>query len=222
VPAADRDGGHADEVAGACGELWRYMGILEAMVAEPVAVAGGATPAMHGRLASPPLPGHQQALYALMNAHDGLRRLEATVRARASLPDRGKRPGTTASVARIVAELPRLAAAINDDSREEALYWLGQWITGAKEVHGVDEARRWRPLPRPRPGEERPPACPYCATYQLRADVEARVVACTNPRCPGDKNGAPPVASMATGPDGRSGLYWADGTEEAGVEGSLL
>lgn len=206
----------AAEMAAECGKLWRYMVWLERIVAEPVAVAGGAAPGLHGRQASPPVPGHAQALFALMSAHERLRRVETDLQAAQHLPAR-RRGGSDDATARLIEQLPKLAVAVQLDDVDRALYWLAKCIGEAKAVHGIDEARAWRPLPRPRPGEERPPRCPRCKTYNLRADVEARVVVCTRPGCE-DRNGLPPVAQMGTGPDGRGRLYWADGTEEDGVE----
>jgi hypothetical protein len=202
-----------DEVAQHCDALWRYMTILERLLPEPVAVAGGAAPGMHGRRAEAPVPGHQQAFLVLMAAHEGLRRLEARLLERAGLPYRG-RGGSKENTSDLLDRLPKLT--LTKAEREQALADLGRWIGAAKEVHGIDEAPRWRHLPRPRPGEDRPPMCPSCKTYHLLADVEAKVVACSNPGCR-DKNGVPAVATMGTGPDGKPRLFFADGTEEPGV-----
>lgn len=196
-----------------CADLWRYMLILERLLPEPVAVAGGAAPGLHGRQAEAPMPGHQQAFYALMSAHQGLRRLEARLLERADLPYRG-RGGSADATKALLDYLPKLT--LSKAERDEALADLGRWIGEAKAVHGIDEVTRWRHLPRPRPGEERPPKCPACGFYQLLADVESRVVQCSNPACK-DKNGVPAVASMGTDEEGRPRLFWADGTEEPGV-----
>jgi hypothetical protein len=200
-----------DQVEAACDELWRYMIVLEHLVTEPVSVAGGAAPGLHGRRADPPLPGHGQALGALMTAHEGLRRLESMLQASAGLPVR-RRPGSDGNTAALIEQLPRLAAAVHDGDRDTALYYLSKWIGEAKAVHGIDEARRWRHLPR-RAGEALPPRCPYCLTYQLVADVEAAVVACSMPRCT-DRNGAPPVATYEQSASGKRRLCWADGLVE--------
>lgn len=202
-----------DPVAAGCDDLWRYMIILERLLPEPVAVAGGAAPGLHGRAAEAPVPGHQQAFYALMGAHEGLRRLEARLLERAGLPVRG-RGGSAEATAALLDYLPKLT--LTKGERDEALADLGRWINEAKAVHGIDELRQWRHLPRPRPGEDRPPKCPNCKTYNLLADVEAKVVVCSYPGCE-DKNGAPPVATMGTDEAGRPRLFWADGTDEPGV-----
>lgn len=187
------------------------MIVLEHLVTEPVAAAGGAAPGLHGRRADPPLPGHGQALGALMTAHEGLRRLESMLQASAGLPVR-RRPGSDGNTAALIEQLPKLAAAVHDGDRDTALYYLGKWIGEAKAVHGIDEAQRWRALPR-RPGEALPPRCPYCRTYQLRADVEQQLVACTNRTCH-DRNGVSPVATYEEHSAGKRRLCWADGLIE--------
>lgn len=207
-----------DEIAELGDQLAGYMLILERLVAEPVSAPGGAAPGLHGRKAEAPLPGNAQALNALLGAHEGIRRLEVALKATASggTTSRDRRGGSAGNTAVALEQLPKLAAAVSDGDREMAVFYLTKWINEAKAVHGIDEATRWRPLPR-RPGEGLPPRCPYCRTFQLRADVDSQVVACTMRSCR-DRNGVPPVATYAEGPQGRPRLYWADGLIEIAPE----
>jgi hypothetical protein len=200
-----------DPVAEACQSLADYMDTLEQLVGEPS--APGATPAARSRAAAVPEP-YGQPGRALMTAHEGIRRLRASILV-AVTGQPGRKPGGSDEVtAAVFKSLPRLAAGLCDDDVGQAVRYLDRLINDARSVPGIDENRRWRRLNRPRPGEQLPPRCPYCLTYNLCADVEAQIVACANPGCIGDRNGDPPVASMGTGSDGRPQIAWADGLTE--------
>ena len=125
---------------------------------------------------------------------------------------RGPPAGSAAQWKAALAALPALAAALDGDDADAASRILYRWIDAAKAVHGIDERRRLRHLPRV-PGDRLPPRCPNCRCFQLVADLDARVVYCTVSGCQ-DRNGLPPVASMVTTADGRPALAWADGLTE--------
>jgi hypothetical protein len=202
-----------DPVAEAAIRLAGYVTILEDLLAEPVSAESGAPPGVASRPAVSPEPWYGPAGRALMDAWEGVPRLEALLKYRGPAgrpgPRRGGSPGNFAAALKA---LPGLAAGLTAEDAQAAARILGHWVDAARSVHGIDERRRLRHLPR-RAGEGLPPRCPYCRCYQLVADLDARVVFCTVPRCE-DKQGMPPVASMTTGPDGLPMLEWADGLIE--------
>jgi hypothetical protein len=202
-----------DPVAEACGQLAEYIATLETLVAEPA--AEGATPAARSRAAYVPEP-YGQAGRALMTAWEGVPRLEAWLKLILAGHPGLRRGGSPGNIAAALRAIPRLTAGTGDDETGMVIRYLDKLINDARSVHGIDENRRWRHLRgrETEPGSGRrylPPRCPYCKTYNLLADPEAKLIACPNPGCPGDKNGDPPLASMGTGQDGHPQLEWADG-----------
>lgn len=205
-----------DAVEDACADLAEYFARLEALVPERaedgIAVAG-----TRAHMAVSPEPGNATAMRALMTAHEGVRRLLASLRIRTAGHPGARFGGSDACTARVLALIPKAAAGLDDESRDATAWFLAKWINGARMVHGIDEVNPLRHLPKPRPGELMPPCCPYCGCYQLLADVEAQLVHCSVPDCK-DGLGLPPVASMTVSSTGHSQLQWADGLVEAGLD----
>lgn len=195
------------EISTRCQQMGDYLARLELLTVEPPAPHGGPA-GMNARPAFPPEP-YGPAGRALMDAHEGMRRLEAWLRllvlghlGRA----RGGSDGNTAEALRMVA---KLASRVDDRNARRAAAYLQRHIGAAQSVDGIDEARRWRHLPK-HAGERLPPQCPYCRTYYLLADVEARIVVCSFPGCQ-DSNGDPPIAAMGYDEAGRPVVTWGDG-----------
>lgn len=197
-------------VGDACGELARYLTVLETLLPEPA--AEGSAPGMSSRAAESPEPWYSPAGRALMNAHEGVRRLEATLRYLVTGYPGGKRGGSLKNTAEALRAIPRLAAGLDPRVADAAARYIEARIAEARTVHGIDEGRRLRHLPR-KAGEALPPRCPHCGAFQLVADLDNATVHCTVYGC-ADGDGHPPVAVMTTGPDGRPRLEWADGLIE--------
>ena len=169
-------------------------------------------PGPHGGPAVAPEPyGH--AGQVLMTTLEGVRLLLASIRHATSGKYGPRMPMSQEATGLVLAMLPKLASALDPAEFAEAVSFLDRRIGDARTVHGIDERRRLRHLPR-KPGDRLPPRCPRCKCFQLVADVDARVVFCTHWGCQ-DRNGLPPVASMTTGPDGTPRLEWADGLIES-------
>lgn len=201
--------GRTDPVAAAADALASYVGILEGLLAEPVAEGG--LPGI-GSAAGSREPWFTAAGHALMDAWEGVFRLEAALRfAKTGRP--GPQRGRSADAWRSALDaLPGLAAGLTAEGADQAVRVMYGWIEPAKSVHGIDERRRLRHLPRKK-GDALPPRCPNCRCFALVADLDARTVYCTVQGCE-DRNGLPPVALMITTADGRPALAWADGLTE--------
>lgn len=199
-----------DQVQDLCQQAADYLERLEGLTVEPPAPTGA--PARPHRPAIAPEP-YGQAGRVLMTIREGVRRLEASLR-RDVLGHLGHRRGPSdGNTADALAMIAKLASRLDDRQARRAARLLFRWIGQAQAVPGIDEARRWRHLPR-QPGEALPPQCPYCGTFYLLADVEALIVVCSFPRCK-DADGNPPVASMSIDETRRPVLTWGDGRTQA-------
>jgi hypothetical protein len=190
----------------ACTLLAGYLPVLERLVAEPTSAPGGAA-GMTPRAADAPEPWNGQAGRALMDAHEGVRRLEARIHYELNGHPGRRRGGSEGNTAAALKAIPKLVAGLGQDAEGATVRILERWINEARCVPAIDEARQWRPLPSR--------ACPYCGFFWLRGDMDGRppVVACWLVGCT-DENGLRPVATMGTDEHGRPELSWADGLTE--------
>lgn len=192
-----------------CEQVADYLSRLEKLTVQPRAPDGA--PVRPHRPALMPEPyGH--AGVVLMSTHEGIRRLEASLRL-AVLGEPGRRRGgSRENDALALAMIAKLATQLDERRAKRAARFLAWMIGGAQCVDGIDEARRWRHVPK-NANDRLPPSCPYCGTCNLVADVEALLVACAYPGCT-DRNQDAPVAAMAwSGPEEARVpvLTWADG-----------
>lgn len=197
----------ADLVREACELLGSYLDVLEDLVAEPS--ADGPAPGMHGRLAETPEPWNAPAGRALMDGHEGARRLEAALRYALNGHPGRRRGSSAANTAAALAMIPRLAAGLDPDAEAAAVRILERWINGARCVPAIDEAQQWRTMPR------RP--CPRCGCYSIRVALDARGNPTAQVACFGHLLDSTPcrgTATMGTDAHGRPILAWADGLTE--------
>ncbi len=187
-------------------QIAEYLLRLERLTVEPKSPNGA--PVRPSRPAViPEIYGHAGAV--LMTTHEGIRRLEVSLRLAVRGEPGIRRGGSDQNTAEALAMIAKLATQLDERRAKRAAKFLAWMIGGAQCVDGIDEARRLRHLPK-QSGEKLPPSCPYCGTYYLVADVEALLVACSYPNCQ-DRNGDPPVASMVEDAAGQAWLQWADG-----------
>jgi hypothetical protein len=202
----------ADLVREACDLLAGYMTILERLVAEP-AVRDATAGYTAVRLAETPEPWNAPAGRALMDAHEGARRLEAALRYVQSGhpgPRRGGSPGNTMAA---LAAIPKLAAGLDEDGEAAAARLVERWVSQARAVPAIDEAQQWRYVPGRR--------CPYCTLYTLKVLLDDRGRPAGRIECHShpsvacrDGNGMRPSAAMGTNDRGVPELQWADGLTE--------
>jgi len=199
----------ASHVADLAGDLQPLLVILEGLLTEPVAdpTAGR----VHRKVIGSPAPWHADAASVLMDAHEGVRRLEASIR-RDVAGHLGARRGSSAlNTAQALRAIAALANALNDDDAHHAARILRIWVSQARQIRDIDLEPSWAPLPSV-PGAP-PPACPYCATYGLRFARLSGAVRCCNPRCR-DTRDQRPYGLIEQGKyTGRAMLVFADGRE---------
>jgi hypothetical protein len=180
----------ADLVREACDLLAGLMPRLELLVAEPSSTQNAAV-GMSPRPADTPEPWDASAGRALMDGHEGVRRLEATLRYVLNGHPGARRGGSAGNTGEALKAIPRLAAGLSADDEDAAVRALNRWIGAAQAVAAIDEAERWRPLP------QRP--CPYCRCYFLRVQEDARGQPGPGVRCFGHlESGEPCRAAWAT------------------------
>jgi hypothetical protein len=204
----------ADLVREACDLLSGYMGTLELLVAEPASTQDAAV-GMSPRPADTPEPWDASVGRALMDGHEGVRRLEAVLRYTLNGHPGQRRGGSTGNTLAALDAIPKLAAGLPEDDEAVAARIVERWVNAARAVAAIDEAQRWRHV--------RGRACPYCkclVTIKVLLDrdlqptgyVECRSAASV--RCT-DGNGRRPSARISTDDHGRVVLAWADGLVEA-------
>ncbi len=198
-----------DLVREACVLLASYLPVLERLVAEPSSTANAAA-GMSPRPPDSPEPWNAPAGRALMDAHEGTRRLEAALRYAVTGHPGSRRGGSPGNTAAALAAIPKLAAGLDKDAEAAAVRILDRWANEARAVRAIDEAQQWRSL-RSRP-------CPHCRCYFLKVLLDAAGrpsghVECFTVGCQ-DGTGARPVAAMGTDDRGRPVLAWADGLTE--------
>jgi len=154
----------ADLVQEACDLLAGYLPRLEELLAEPD--ASGPAPGMVTRAAEVPEPWNAPAGRALMDGHEGVRRLEAALRYALNGHPGRRRGGSTMNTREALDAIPRLAAGLAGDAEALAARVIDRWVNAARAVAAIDEAERWRPVP------SRP--CPYCRCFFLRVLEDSR------------------------------------------------
>ena len=163
--------------------LGSYLPVLEREVAEPSSTANAAV-GMSPRPADSPEPWDAPAGRALMDAHEGIRRLEARLRYELTGHPGRRRGPSQGNTAAALISAPKLAAGLGEDAEADAVRFLERLINEA-EVHcAIDKAEQWRPL--------RSRACPRCGCFFLRIMLDAAKRPAGRVECFGhDESGAP-------------------------------
>jgi hypothetical protein len=179
----------ADLVREACDLLAGLMPRLAAELAEQS--AAGPAPGMTTRAADTPEPWNAPAGRALMDGHEGVRRLEAVLKYMVAGHPGARRGGSAGNTMAALTAIPRLAAGLPDDVEASSVRYLEHLINAARAVQAIDEAERWRPVPSR--------SCPYCRCYFLRVQEDARGQPGPSVRCFGHlPSGEPCRAAWAS------------------------
>ena len=154
----------ADLVREACDLLAGLMPRLELLVAEPSSTQDAAA-GMSPRPADTPEPWDAPAGRALMDAHEGTRRLEAVLKYMVAGHPGLRRGGSTGNTHQALDAIPRLAAGLDEDVEASSARYLERLINEARALAAIDEAEQWRYV-RARP-------CPRCGCYALKVLLDA-------------------------------------------------
>ncbi|GHE46747.1 hypothetical protein GCM10017673_55740 [Streptosporangium violaceochromogenes] len=209
----------AEEVLTLVAELKRLLDQLHALLPEPVVDPTTGTMS-HRKVTGSPAPWHAEAGPTLMDIHEGVRRLEASLRQEVVGHLGARRGGSDGNTAAALTSIARLVHAVPEEAARRTARILSGWIRRAAEVRDIGEAERWEPLRAP--AGQLPPACPYYKTFSLRVGRREGRVRCANRRCV-DGDGRPPVATIDKNRlNGDAMLVWADGVTSSGVVYELI
>jgi len=207
-------------LAEACQELASWLAIAETLVAV-ADIQPSARPASRPGTRQ---PGNPAALNAVMDAHEGIRRLEASFRVQVT-GTRMARGGSDANTLTALGALPDLASAVpvqhqdvrNDQGRRkpcrcqhcDAAHTLVRWALAIQQLPAVDTVTRWIPI---RPGPDGlPPQCPWCQTFSLRLSTEYGQVRCFFPGCTDEDGNRPEARLEISTLSGQPVLAWTSG-----------
>jgi hypothetical protein len=183
------------------------MAAAEALISRPdqqgQAITGSSTKSA--------APWNAPAADALMTAHEGARRLEASLRIQVTGRPGARRGSSTGHTLAALSAIVRLAEAVDEHDAARAARILARWARSIELLPGLDEAVRWVPI-RLDPDAPTPPKCRYCQRFTLRLAEGRFAVACLNPGCPGDEHGQQPVARLELTELHGAALVWSDGT----------
>lgn len=182
----------------ACADIAAWLPAARALTAEPD--TSGTTAG--GQPSSRP-PWNTAAANAAMDAHEGLRRLEASMRLAVTGQPGPRRGGSDASTTAAIDAIEALGAAVTAAAAAAAARILDRWSRAVRELPAVDEAEPWRKV--------QGVACPYCQYPMLWVRPREGTVTCLRYGvCAGDANGQHPVGRMEIGRLGAQ-IRWNDG-----------
>jgi hypothetical protein len=196
------------DLAESCDAIQKWLPVAQALIAEPDQ-DGTAT---GGQPTSRP-PWNPSAASAAMDAHEGLRRLRASMLLAITGHPGARCGGSDANTIAAIAAIERLGSGMTADAAAAAARIIDRWSAAIQQLAAVDQMPRWERIRRGPDGL--PPACPFCRTFSLRVAVASGAVICVYPGCM-DSRGQRPQARMEIGRvSGEPCVIWADGTVQA-------
>jgi hypothetical protein len=203
-----------DSLAASCAELAAWLPAAAALTARPDTdgTAGSGQPG------SAP-PWNTPAAYALTDAAEGLRRLEASMRRDVTGRTGRRRGGSGANTMAALKAIETLAYGLperhvyeyDEKGRQKpcqcphcrAARIVGRWSRKIRELPAVDDAEPWRRVSA---------TCPYCGLGMLRVQARSGRVACLRGGACLDGDGRPPVGHLDVSPlTGDPQVRWNDG-----------
>lgn len=176
-------------------------------------------------------PWNSQVANAYFDAHQLVRRLEASLRlavAGHTGPTRGGSDANTTEAIRAISRMATAASVIHTGVPVSRAEPDGRKLTAAElaahildrvtrvigQLPAVDEFPKWERI---RAGPDGlPPRCPNCETFSLRVAVQSGIVCCFLPGCTDLDGNHPPQARLDMSKlNGEPVLAWTDGTVQA-------
>jgi hypothetical protein len=156
-------------------------------------------------------PGNTQAINAQMDAHELVRRLEASLRLSITGHTGRRRGGSDKQTFAAIRSIDRLGEAISPHARSLAARLIDRAATVIGQLPAVDEIPRWTKI-RSGPGGL-PPKCLNCGTFSLRYEPTGGRICCVMPGCRDLDGRMPPQGRLELSKiDGSPTLVWHDGT----------
>jgi hypothetical protein len=186
------------QLGDACAAIRDWLPEARALTAEPDTdgTAG------HGQPESRP-PWNQAAADAAMDAHEGLRRLEAAMRMDVTGHPGPRRGGSDASTYAAIAAIQNLGEAVTTRAAAQAARIIDRWSRQIQQLPAIDTDEPWRRIQHP---------CPYCGYAMLRYRPRAGDVTCLRWGACHDSNGHHPAGHVEPSQlNGNAIVRWNDG-----------
>ena len=189
-------------MTGTLGEYCADLAVLLPAAAALIAQADADGAAGSGQPGSSP-PWNSAAAAAVMDAHEGVRRLEASLRLAVAGHPGPKRGGSDANTMAALKAIEHLGYGVSMDAAADAAHFLDRWSRAIRELPAVDEAEPWRHVPA---------ACPYCGFGMLRVAPRSGMVTCLRYGACTDSDGRHPSGRMDVSRlTGDPVIQWQDG-----------
>jgi hypothetical protein len=183
----------------ACDTITRLLPQARELITEPDT---DNTTTTHAQPGSRP-PWNTAAANATMDAHEGLRRLEASIRRDALGHLGNRRPGDDANTYKAIAAIQNLGNAITTDAAAQAARILDRWSRAIQQLPAIDTDEPW---------QRRKAPCPYCQLPMLRIRPRAGEVTCIRYGTCRDDNGRHPFGRLdVSRTTSEPSIYWNDG-----------
>lgn len=193
-----------DGLTESCADLRHWLPIAQELTTEPDQ-DGTAT---GGKPGSRP-PWNPSAANAAMDAHAGLRRLEASMRLAVTGHTGTMRGGSDGNTSAAIAAIEALGNALSVEAMTVAAHVLDRWSVAIQQLAAVDKVERWQRV--------QGAACPYCGNTMLRLSPRAGRVTCLRFGACFDGDGQHPVGFVQQGLDGTPLVAWSDGLLQYGA-----
>lgn len=194
----------AEALTEACADLTRWLPIAQRLITE--ADDDGTTTG--GQPSSRP-PWNPAAASAAMDAHEGLRRLEASLRLAITGHPGARRGGSDANTIAAIDAIEHLGAGVTAAAMAEAARILDRWSLAIQQLAAIDEAERWQRVAGA--------CCPYCGNTMLRLAPRAGRVTCLRYGACEDAEGQHPVGHVQRSVSGDPIVVWGDGLIQYGA-----
>lgn len=183
-------------LAEACASLAAWLPEAAALIAEADAdgIAGSGQPGSRP-------PWNSAAAAAVMDAHEGVRRLEASLRQAVAGHPGPRRGGSDANTMDALRAIEALGHGVSADAEAEAARIIDRLSRAIRELPAVDEAERAQKITAP---------CPYCQFPMVRVFPRSGRVTCLRIGVCLDSDGRHPVGTMEVGLAGAQ-VRWNDG-----------
>lgn len=149
-------------------------------------------------------PWNPAAAAATMDAHEGLRRLEASLRLAVTGRTGQRRGGSDANTQEALRAIEALGEAVTTDAAAQAARILDRWSVQVQQLPAIDRQERWLRVDA---------MCPYCRfPNSLRVAVRSRKVTCLRYGACQDGDGNHPAGVMEVGAaSAQPCVAWQDG-----------
>ena len=188
----------AGDLHGSCLAISVLLPAARALTAEPD------TSGPSGRL--PPSsrpPWNSATANAVMDAHEGLRRLEASLRLAVTGHPGPRRGGSDTVTEAVIQAIEALSNAVSLKAADQAAQYITGLCRPILELPAIDQAERWRRVPA---------ECPYCAFKMLRVQPRAGTVTCLRYGVCRDSDGHHPIGHVYVSAfTGDPRVHWNDG-----------